>query len=322
MSALTANRQPLSPLQRLLVGLLFAWAHVAAAAYPSRPIKVIVPTDAGGSVDNIARTIGRAIEKNKALPVKLIVVNQPGAGGTIGTRRIKNAKADGYTIGLWHQGLVTSKAMGVVDYDHTAFELIGSTGYSEIGIGAGSDSQVQNFSDLLIQSKVKPLKFATNIGLPVHIVPMIFAEEIGISFQFIQVGGGSQRLSSVIGGHTDLGIFSTLDFGLFKDAGIRPIVFFSENRKTDFPEVPTTREIGIEFDYQTHYLWIAPKNVPKTAIRALEKALRSVTSDPDVVEHFNRLGLVSSFQQGSEIEGALNNIREQSFPVIEKMRGK
>ena len=123
---------------------------------------------------------------NDWLSEKMVVVNQPGAGGTIATRRIKDAPDDGYTIGLWHQGLVTSKAMGIVDYDHTAFEILCSSGYSEVGIGTGPKSRIKTYDDLLTESKRSPIKFSTNIGLPVHLAPMIFANESGVSFRFIQ----------------------------------------------------------------------------------------------------------------------------------------
>lgn len=301
--------------------ILFLFTRLGAA-YPDRPIKVIVPTDPGGSVDLVARTIGRTIEENGLLDTKLVIVNQSGAGGTIGTRRIRDSKADGYTIGIWHQGLITSKAMQIVDYDHTAFEVIGSIGYSEVGIGTGPKSRIDGYSSLLEESKPGSIKFATNIGLPVHIVPMIFAEETDVSFQFIQVGGGSQRLSSILGGHTDLGIFSNLDFSSFYEAGIRPVVFFSEKRLEQYPDVPTAMEMGIEFSYHTLYICIAPKGLSQPILRILKSALKQASKDESVIKHLASLGLVTHFQERSEIEPALNDILERSIPLIDKMRNR
>jgi tripartite-type tricarboxylate transporter receptor subunit TctC len=102
-------------------------ATTALAEYPERPIRVIVPTDAGGSVDAIARVIQRHVEANDPLGQKLAVVNMPGAGGTIATRNVRDADPDGYTIGLWHEGLVTSRVMGVVDFDHSDLRILGGT---------------------------------------------------------------------------------------------------------------------------------------------------------------------------------------------------
>jgi len=271
-------------------------------------------------MDVVARTIGRAIEENELLPTKFIIVNQPGAGGTMGTRRLRDSKADGYTIGLWHQGLVTSKAMQIVDYDHTAFEILGSSGYSEVGIGTGPHSGIETFADVQERSKDKPIKFATNIGLPVHIVPMILAQEMGVDFQFIQVGGGSQRLSSIIGGHTELAIFSTLDFSNFHEAGIRPVLFFTQERSQTYPEIPTTRELGLKFQYSTLYIWLAPKGLPATTKNILATALQKAVQTQPVTEYLESLGLVPHFQHGSEIEPALNDIQSRALPLLELMR--
>ncbi len=296
------------------------FVSLALADYPERPIRVIVPTDPGGSMDTVARTVSRTFEEAQLLPAKTVVINQPGAGGTIGTRRIRNADADGYTIGLWHQGLVTSKAMGIVDYDHTAFEIIGSIGYSEVGIGTGPQSGIAKLSDLRDRSQAGPIKFATNIGLPVHVVPMVFAEESGAAFQFIQVGGGSQRLSSILGGHTDLGIFSALDFSNFHDAGIRPIVFFSDERNPQYPETPTAAEMGIEFRYHTLYIWIAPLGLPPPVKTTLQSALKTAVETEQVADYLRSLGLIPHFQQGSEIVGKLDDIRDRAEPLLDGMR--
>ena len=306
---------------RAAAGLLVL-SLTAFADYPERPIKVIVPTDPGGSIDTVARTLARVIGENDWLSEKMVVVNQPGAGGTIATRRIKDAPDDGYTIGLWHQGLVTSKAMGIVDYDHTAFEILCSSGYSEVGIGTGPKSRIKTYDDLLTESKRSPIKFSTNIGLPVHLAPMIFANESGVSFRFIQAGGGSQRLASVMGGHTELSVFSSLDFSNFKEAGIRPIVFFTEERVDIFPNTPTALEKGIDFQYQTQYFWITPKGVSSEILDTLEIALEKASEDPETTSYFKTLGLISRFEQSEAIQTSLNKIRDRAAPVIEQMRNK
>lgn len=311
----------LSQALRPLAGFLLLLATLNAN-YPERPIKVIVPTDPGGSIDTVARTLARVIEENGWLPEKMVVVNQPGAGGTIATRRIKDAPNDGYTIGLWHQGLVTSKAMGIVDYDHTAFEILCSSGYSEVGIGTGPKSRIKSYDDLLTESRKSPIKFSTNIGLPVHVAPMIFADESNVSFRFIQAGGGSQRLASVMGGHTELGIFSSLDFSNFKEAGIRPILFFTEERVALYPDTPTALEKGIDFQYRTQYLWIAPKGVSSEILDTLEIALKRSSEDPETARYFETLGMVSRFEQSAVIQTSLDRIRDRAVPVIERMRNK
>ncbi len=113
--------------------------------YPNKPVRAIVPTNAGGSVDSVARIIQRFADSDAAFGQKIAVVNMDGAGGTIGTRAVHDAEPDGYTIGLWHEGLITSAVMGVTDFDHTDFTILGITGYSEIGLGTGDRRQDRRF---------------------------------------------------------------------------------------------------------------------------------------------------------------------------------
>ena len=113
----------------LLVSSLI-FASVAGGAFPDKPIKFIVPTNTGGGIDAQARILQRAIGDHELLPEKVVVVNIPGGGGVVGTGKIKSAVPDGYTIGLWNAGLVTSRVMGISKFDHTDFEIIGMTGYT------------------------------------------------------------------------------------------------------------------------------------------------------------------------------------------------
>lgn len=207
-----------------------AAAAPALAEYPEKPIRVIVPTQAGGGMDSTARILQRHIEEQGG--VKLAVVNMPGAGGTIGTRAIMEAEPDGYTIGFWHEGLITSAAMGVIDYDHTAFEVLGSTGYADLGFGVGKDNPIDSFEKLLEAAEADPdsVTCATNVGLPVHFVPLMVADEADVDFRYVQVGGGAKRMPSVVAAHTDFAIFGALEFVQFEEAGLRPIVIFAEER--------------------------------------------------------------------------------------------
>ena len=176
---------------------------VSQAAFPDKPIKFIVPTNAGGGIDAQVRILQRAIGDHNLLPEKVVVVNLPGGGGVVGTGKVKSAKADGYTIGLWNAGLVTSRVMGISKFDHADFEILGMTGYTELGLAVKNDSSIKTVSDLVQQAGVKPgtLKFATDIGTPVHFIPLMFADKADIEFRFVQTGGGSKRLASIMGGH-------------------------------------------------------------------------------------------------------------------------
>ncbi len=96
--------------------------------YPQRPIKLIVPFAAGGGSDTFARILQKAIEEHQLLSQPLVIINVPGAGGTVGSRRVKNARPDGYTLLLLHEGIMTSQAAGLTNFGPEAFQPICGTG--------------------------------------------------------------------------------------------------------------------------------------------------------------------------------------------------
>lgn len=301
----------------LVVGIIFMGNLLKADDYPARPVQVIVPTTPGGTFDKIARLIQRDIQDNQRLSEKLVIQNLPGAGGLFGTDRIKDATPDGYTVGLWNPGLVTSKIMGNADYDHTAFDIIGATGFVGLGLGVRDDSPFQSIEELIthLQNEPESIKVATNLGLPVHFFPLMFAEAAKLEFRFVQVGGGSKRLASILGGHTDLGQFSILEFENYRSddpdrLGIKPLVFFTEERSSKFPSVPTTKELGYDLVMVESAFWLAPKGMSEQTLHVFRDALRGAMEDPRLVSEFKSMGMSAEFIEAPEVNAFLNDMRQ------------
>ena len=127
-----------------------------AESFPARQITLVVPFGPGGGTDTYARIFKQAIEQEKLLPVPLVVINQGGAGGTIGSRRVKDAAPDGYTMMVIHDAILTGKLAGQVDYGHEAFEPIAAT--SEVGmvIAVRKDGPYQSLNDLMQAAAESP----------------------------------------------------------------------------------------------------------------------------------------------------------------------
>ena len=293
-----------------------------SAAFPEKPIKVILPTNAGGETDGLVRLLQRGIAEKKLLSEKMVIVNLPGAGGTLGTRKIKQAKPDGYTIGLWHSGIVTSKAMGIVDFDHNDFELICMSGYTELLLGVTEKSQFQTIEGLLDVARAKPrsVKVSTNIGLPVHLIPLLFAEEAGVEFRFIQTGGGAPRLTSLLGGHSDMTMLSTMAFINFRESGLKPLVTFSGERDPLFPNVPTAKEIGVDVELVEIRVWLAPKGTPEPVLNILRNAIETVMKDPKISGEMKKLGVVPQFGGEEVAQPMLDVLLEKVTPLVGKAR--
>jgi tripartite-type tricarboxylate transporter receptor subunit TctC len=293
-----------------------------SATFPEKPVRMIIPIASGGQTDVVARLLQLTIDKRKLLPQPIVVINNAAAGGTTGTRQVKDSEPDGYTIGMFHIGLLTAPAMGVVDYDHGAFELIGQIGRTQVGMGGLADGRFKTIQDVLAEAKAKPdtITVAMNIGLLPHFVPLMFQQDAGIRFRYVQSGGGAVRLKSVLGKHTELSLFSGPEFLLFQAQGIKPLVMFSEARTPELPDVPTAKEVGIGTVFEERVIAFAPKGTPEDRLDIVASALRAAMDDSEVAERYKGLGIDRVFVEGTKLRGLLDGLKEPISKVGDAVR--
>jgi tripartite-type tricarboxylate transporter receptor subunit TctC len=282
-----------------------------SAAYPEKPVRMIVPIAPGGQTDIVARLLQLTIDKRKLLPQPLVVINNAAAGGATGTRQIKDSEADGYTIGMFHMGLLTAPAMGVVDYDHSAFEMIGQIGRTQVGMGGLADGPFKTIQEVVAAAKAKPetITVAMNIGLLPHFVPLMFEQDAGIKLRYVQAGGGAVRLKSLLGKHTELSLFSGPEFLIYQPQGIKPLVMFSEARSPELPDVPTAKEVGVNTVFEERIIAFAPKGTPKDRQDAIAAALRAALDDPEIVTRYKELGIDRVFIEGARLKEILDGLK-------------
>ncbi len=245
--------------------------------YPDRPIRLIVPFAPGGSTDTLARIYKKAIEDSGLLPVPLVIVNVDGAGGTIGSRRAKNAPPDGYTILLLHQAILTARHSGKVLYGPEAFTAIAGTGQSQLIIATASESRFRDLRDALERAADRPdtLTFGANLGAPSHFVARQLEGIVpGARFRFVQTGGGARRFAALQGRHIELSIFSVDEFLRFRAAGLRALAVLGERRHPALPDVATAREQRVEIESSNMHFWWAPRGTPAERVEVLLTALR------------------------------------------------
>jgi tripartite-type tricarboxylate transporter receptor subunit TctC len=302
--------------------LAAAGGAAAQATYPEKPIRVVVPTAAGGSTDLVARIFQLTFDRTKGLSQPLAIVNNGAAGGTVGTRMIKDAEPDGHTIGVWHMGLLTAPAMGVVDYDHTAFEPVAQVGRIQVGLGVREDSRIKSAKDLIEAAKSQPntVTVATNIGLLPHFVPLMLASETGTSFRFVQAGGGAVRLKSLLGGHTEVTLFSVPELITFKANGVRPLVLFAEQRNPAVPDVPAITEAGYRTTFDERILVLAPKGTPADRVRTLAAAFKTAMDDPDLIRRFEEQGIERVFVEGPALMAGLDDAAARVRRVADEVK--
>jgi tripartite-type tricarboxylate transporter receptor subunit TctC len=202
------------------------------SSYPSRPVKVVVPFAAGGGSDVLARILLSGVQRSAVSREPLVVLNVGGAGGTIGSRRVKNAEPDGYEILALHDGIFTAKQFGKVDYGYESFVPIAATGRDGVVVAVRDDSRFGDLRNLLhaIRDQPDSVVFGANLGAPSQLTGLLLESGLpGAKFRYSQTGGGSDRLSSLLGGHVEVTSFSIAEYLRFKEAGVRALAYMGKD---------------------------------------------------------------------------------------------
>jgi tripartite-type tricarboxylate transporter receptor subunit TctC len=269
-----------------LIALLAATVPAAAQDYPSRPITLIVPYSAGGGNDLMARS---AAEKmSKALGQQIVIENRGGAGGSIATRQVAKAQADGYTLGLGGTGTlaIDPTLYPNVGYDpRKDFAPVGLIATSGLVICVHPSLPARSIPELIALAKREPGKLnyaSAGTGSGIHLGTEYFASMAGIKLTHIPYKGSSPALTDLIGGHVAI-YFSSLPpaVGLVKEGKVRALAVTSARRSPILPDVPTVAEAALPgYEAVLHYGIVAPAGTPRPIIEKLSAALRAaVISD-------------------------------------------
>ena len=288
------------------------------SSYPSRPVKVVVPFAAGGGSDVLARILLSGVERSAVSREPLVVLNVGGAGGTIGSRRVKNAEPDGYEILALHDGVFTARQFGKVGYGYEAFAPIAATGRDGVVVAVRNDSSFANLEVLLetIRDKPESVVFGANLGAPSQLTGLLIEKGLdGAKFRYSQTGGGADRLASLLGDHVDVSSFSIAEYLRFKEAGVRALAYLGKDRHPALPETSTALEQGFDVVSDLTHFWWAPKGTPPERVSTLARILKKGIETSYVQEKFTELHREPVFLAGDELNTFLAN-RERLFSGV------
>ncbi len=276
--------------------LVATGAALAQAAFPSKPVTVVVPFSAGGPTDVVARLI--AVPMGKALGQTVIVDNALGAGGTIAAAKVARAAPDGYTIFLHHMGMSTAPALyRKLSFDPLKdFEYIGQVVDVPMTLLARKDFPAKDFKELLAHVKANGNKVTlanAGLGAVSHLCGLLFMSQVGVELTTVPYKGTGPAMNDLLGGQVDLLCDQTTQTVPFiKDGRIKVYGVTTHNRLASLPNVPTLDEQGLKgFEVKVWHGMYAPKGTPKEVIDKLNAALKTAMADPAVVK---RLGELSS----------------------------
>ena len=270
---------------------------VAHAAYPDKPITLVVPTAAGGGNDGMARVV--ALKLSTLLGQQVIVENKAGANGAIAAEFVARAAPDGYTILFGYIGTHgMSPALQMLRYDPIAqFEPIGMVSYSPTLMVVAPKVPAKTVSELVALTKAKPQDFnyaSAGNGTAPHFSAEIFKLESGAQMAHVPYRGAAPAMNDTMAGQTQV-MFPSL-FSAYphvKNGKLRALALAGPKRSSLLPDVPTLEEAGVKgVEITQWYALFAPGKTPKPVVDQLNKALNTALADKDVARRIEEQGAV------------------------------
>jgi tripartite-type tricarboxylate transporter receptor subunit TctC len=275
----------------LLAIALVLTTGAAAAAYPEKPITMIVAYSPGGGTDLIARHIQPFLEKYLGGGARVVIVHRPGAGGEIGFAAIANAPADGYTIGF-----VNTPPLITVPIERTAqfggpqrFDLLGNVIDDPCNFSVHADSEIKNLKELAAYAKANPGKVtvgSSGIGSDDHLLMLMFERAAGVKMTHVPFKGAADVRTALLSKQITVGAINIGEAmqSIKGGAAMRNIGQFSPGRTTVAPDLPTAREQGYDIELSSLRGLAAPRGLPAELRERLVKAVAQAANDPEFKE--------------------------------------
>ena len=257
---------------------------VANAAYPERPIKMIVPWAAGGDTDNIFRPFAHLLQMHIGQPV--VVTNVGGASGTKGAKEAKDSPADGYTLYAVHDYIHSTYWAGVADVQYTDFEPICLISSTPSVLTASPKTPWKSFNDLLGDAKKRPgqITVGATLASTSHFFPALIEKASGIKFKYVSYEGLAPRMNAILGGHVDLTDSNLTQKGKVEAGQLKFLAIATEKRHPEMPNIPTLKELGVNVVYDVNRGIMVPKGTAPDIIAKAESSCAAAAKEPEFAQ--------------------------------------
>ena len=293
----------------------------AQTAYPSRPIRMIIPLAAGSAVDNAARVLTQKM--SQGLGQSIVIENMAGSAGLIGADRVAKAAPDGYTLGGFNDSVLTmlphiyprASWNALTDFDPLSLAAT-----IEWGLVVKSDSPHRTVADFMAAAKAAPGKVnysSGGSGSPQHIAMALFATRAGLDVVHVPYKGATPAAVAVAAGEVDAAFqgLGTVT-ALIQSGKLRLLAVSTPKRLPQYPGIPTVDESGLkDFFFNSWFAMVVPAGTPKEIVERLNSEMRKALADPETRDRLVALGLTLRGSSAQELGSAT---REQ-FNLYRKL---
>ncbi len=269
-------------------------ASSAWAAFPERPIKMIVPWAAGGDTDVIYRAFQPYFQK--ALGQTVVIANVGGASGAKGAKEAQDSPADGYTILALHDSIHLTYYTAVAEVAYSDFQPICLVTATPSILTASPKTPWKDFKSLIADSKAT-----------------------GVKWRYVPYDGTAKRMNALLGGHVDLAESNMTQKGKVDAGEMKFLAYAWDKRSPDMPGLPTLKELGIDIVYALNRGLVAPKGTPADVMAKLESACATAARDPAFAEAMKLQGTVVQFRDGKGYAEFLKKNDAENRDVVKEL---
>ena len=278
-----------------------------AQPFPSHPVQIVVPNDAGSAGDTVARLFGEELGRN--LKTSVVVLNKPGASSTLGTDFVVKSKKDGYTILYANtSSVVYARASNpqIVPYDPTRdLEPLGFHCFFPLTVTVQEGSPWKTFNELIDHARKNPGSVRFGIhgqGSIDHFDLELIKSLTETQFTVIPFKGTAATTTALLGGHIDATVIANSLVGPHVKAGKLRIVLIT-NRMREYPDAPTILELGYKRNLAAAWFaWFAPAGIPEDAKKVLVSAIEKTTRNPELAAKIEKLGFIVEHKPPEELK--------------------
>ena len=299
----------------------FAALPVHAADYPNHPVELVVPYNAGGGTDALARAFADVARKHFAQPI--VVYNRPGASGVIGWSDVLNSKPDGYKLALMTVELTTLPHLGLQKFSHEEFTPIARMNADPAAITVKADAPWNTIEEFIAAAKKangETKMGNSGNGSIWHLAAAALEDRTGAKFSHIPYPGANPAVLSLLGGHIDAVAVSPAEVAPHVATGkLKMLAVMADQRQKGFEKVPTLKERGIDLSVGTWRGLGVPKNTPKDVVDILKTATQKTMQEPAMHEAMDKLALGYAYADDDAFRAVMARDNETFKTLIPKL---
>lgn len=300
--------------------LILAAAMPASAAYPEKPVNMVIAFTAGGSSDVQARIMQKYWDKYVKEP--WVFIYKPGAGGIIGFTEIAKAKADGYTIGGLNVPHLSLQSLAQqASFNPDSFDYIAQVVNDPQCVVVLKSSKFNSFSEIIDYAKANPNKLKVGLVGPLSGHHLMFLEfnklfpDVKLSRVFYK--GAADQNAALLGGEVDL-IFGNINDVMRSIDEFKVLNVAAESRNDFLPEVPTLLEQDIALVSDIRRVFAAPKGIPAENLEYLREVFKKICNDPNYLADMKKAGQPAEYLDGNDTKAYIQSQQAKAHKTLDE----